>query len=78
MASAPIAVLRDLLAEIASEVGPLKYTQVGSHVEELRGEEEPALPDFFAQFVHQHLAAYFRSMDIEKQVNVLTFFSPLA
>jgi hypothetical protein len=76
----PVPALRDLTEEIAAEIGPLRYAHVGTGEElvTLGGREEPALHDFFAQAIDQHLSAYVRALDLDRDVSLLTFFNPLA
>lgn len=73
----PVPLLRDLLAEIVSKVGPLGYAHTRAMVTELPGTETAGLTDFFLQLVDQHLAGYLRALELT-DVSALTFFSPLS
>jgi hypothetical protein len=69
-----------LLAKISDvlikRVENLDYQQTEKHVESFTSALKPAV-SFAEQAVYQHLDAYFAKMDLSKEMNIFTFFTPI-
>ena len=73
---APIPGMAALIDIIASQVAPLRYTQVATDGV-FAGKVNPALPLFPAQVVHQHLEAYLQALGITAHgITTATSFDP--
>ncbi len=73
---APIPGMAELIDIIASQVGPLGYTQVATDAV-FEGKVNPALLLFPAQAVYQHLGAYLEASGLATYgITMATFFDP--
>ncbi len=73
---APIPGMAELIDIIASEVGPLRYTQIATG-DVFAGKVNPGLPVFLAQVVYQHLQAYLEAFGLTAcSITTATFFDP--
>jgi len=70
------ALLAKTSAALIKNVGTLDYQQTGKNVEPFTSALKPTV-SFAEQAVYQHLDAYFEKMDLSKEMNIFTFFTPI-